>query len=204
MNVSDLMAKPVRTIDQHASLVEAAHAMLDCDAGFLPVVDEGHLVGVVTDRDLVLRGMAENRSPVNTQVHELMSVEVVCCFADQSMDEARALVSDHKVRRLPVIDHEHRLLGILSRQALGLSELPGRVNKPLKVTFQKTKTDSYGHPHKIPVKTVYVTVSSKEEALQKAREHYEHEQGTAWTNVADDVDVDEMGGHGDDSGRKLQ
>jgi CBS domain-containing protein len=199
MNVSDLMAKPVRTIDQHASLAEAAYAMLDCDAGFLPVVDEGHLVGVVTDRDLVLRGMAQNRSPVNTQVHELMSVKVVCCFADQSMDEARALVSGHNVRRLPVIDHEHRLLGILSRQALGFGELPASENKPLKVTFQKTKTDSYGHPHKIPVKTVYVTVTSKEEAIEKAREHYEQEQGTAWTNVADEVDVDEMGGQGDES-----
>lgn len=194
MNVSDLMAKPVRTIDRHASLAEAACAMLDCNAGFLAVVDDGRLVGVVTDRDLVLRGMAANRSSINTQVQEVMTIRVICCFGDQSMDEARALVSDHNVRRLPVIDHEHRLLGILSRQALGLGELPAKDNKPLKVTFQKTKTDNYGHPHKIPVKTVYVTVTSKEEAIETAREQYEHEQGTVWTNVADEIDVDETGG----------
>ncbi len=194
MNVSDLMAKPVRTIDQHASLAEAAYAMLDRNAGFLAVVDEGRLVGVVTDRDLVLRGMAANRSSVDTQVQEVMTVRVICCFAGQSVDEARALVSEHNVRRLPVIDHEHRLLGILSHKALGLGDLPAKDNRPLKVTFQKTKTDSYGHPHKIPVKTVYVTVTSKEEAIEKAREQYEHEQGTVWTNVADDVDVDETGG----------
>ena len=190
MNVSKLMMESASPISRSTSLVEAAAAMREHDTGFLPVVEDGRLVGIVTDRDLVVRGLAENRSPVKTQVHELMSVEVVCCFADQSQEDARALVSDHDVRWLPVIDHEHRLLGVLTRHSLGLSEQSDSGKKPVKVTFQKTKTDSYGHMHKIPLKTVYVTnVKSKAEAIETARHHYEEEQGTTWTNVADDMSV---------------
>ena len=192
MQVTECMRSEPTTIDADASLVEAAHTMLDFGIGFLPVLHEGRLVGVLTDRDLVVRGLAENRNPINTLVHELMSLEVVCCFADRTVDEAKALMQEHNVRRLPIIDDHHRLLGVLSRKQIGLADAPKKAQ--MKVTFRKEKTDGYGRPRQVAIKSIYITgAKSKEAALAAAVKQYEEDEGTAWKNVADDVDVSENG-----------
>ncbi|MFZ1415084.1 MAG: CBS domain-containing protein [Defluviicoccus sp.] len=192
MNVSDLMATEVSTVNRDASLVEASHRMLDCGVGFLPVVEDERLIGVITDRDLVVRGLAENVSPTGTPVYELMSIEIVCCFPGEDIEALKQRVLEHDVRWLPVIDSEHRLCGVVSRAQLGLADAPRKA--PVKVTFQKTKTDGYGRQHKVPIKTVYITGAKETDtAVVKAIEHYEHEQSTAWTNVSDDLEVEEHG-----------
>lgn len=189
MKVSECMASDVNHIELGASLVEAAHRMLDCGVGFLPVVDEGRLVGVVTDRDLVVRGLAENLGP-STPIRDVMSIEIVCCFPDDDVEAAKERMMACDVGRMPVIDGDRRLVGLLTRKLLGLPQAPRK--EPVKVTFQKTKTDSYGRPHKVPVKTVYITgVKETEVAVAKAVERYEQEQGTVWKNVADDLAVEE-------------
>lgn len=196
MKISELMATEINTIDRDASLVEASHRMLDCGVGFLPVVEGDRLIGVVTDRDLVVRGLAENCSP-ETPVHELMSIEIVCCFPDEDVEAAKQRMVEHDIRRLPVIDDAYRLCGVVSRKQLGLADAPRKT--PVKVTFQKTKTDSYGRQHKVPIKTVYITGAKETDtAVAKAVEHYEHEQGTAWTNVADNLAVEERQRQPDD------
>jgi CBS domain-containing protein len=197
MNVSECMSSEVVTIDRDASLVEASHRMLDADIGFLPVVEGGRLIGIITDRDLVTRGLAENLSPTSTFVQDLMSIEIVCCSPDESLEAAKARMLEHEVRRMPVIDHEGRLLGMISRRQLGLEE-PAR-KTAVEVSFRKTKTDSYGRQHKVPIRTIYVTGSQQpESAIEKAVELYEREQGTSWNSVADDVGVKKIGPKADD------
>ncbi len=190
MQITERMLKDPRTIDADASLVQAAHTMLDHGVGFLPVVHDGRLVGVITDRDLVVRGLAENRNPIDTEVHELMSLEVVCCFSDRSIDEARALMEDHNLRRLPIIGSQHQLLGLVSRKDVGLTNTPRKA--PVKVVFKKEKTDGYGRPRKVTIKAVYITgAKDKEAAVAAAVKQYKKEEGTDWENVADEIDVQE-------------
>ena len=190
MQVTECMLNEPKTIDADASLVEAAHAMLDEGVGFLPVIHEGRLVGVITDRDLVVRGLAENRNPIDTEVHELMSLEVVCCFSDRSTDEAKSLMEEHNLRRLPVIDNQHHLVGILSRKDVGLTNTPRKA--PVKVTFKKEKTDGYGRPRKVTIKAVYITgAKDKDAAVAAAVKQYKEEEGTDWQNIADEIDVQE-------------
>jgi CBS domain-containing protein len=93
------------------------------------------------------------------------------------------MMTEHTVRRLLVISHEHALVGIVTLPDVGGIEPPRK--KSVKVTFHKEKTDSYGRPHKVEVKTVYITsVRGKEAAEAAAVKHVEQEAGTAWTNVA--------------------
>jgi hypothetical protein len=88
-----------------------------------------------------------------------------------------------------VIDEQHRLLGVLTRDQLGMPNVPPKA--PVKVTFSKKKTDSYGRPHKVPIKSVYITsTTEKEAAVSTAVKRLEDEEGTVWSNVADELDVD--------------
>ncbi len=163
--------------------------MLENDTSFLPVVEDGRLVGVLTDHDIVIRGLAESRSPFETPVREVMSIEVVCGFGNQPVEDAKVLMEEQGVRRMPVIDDQHRLLGLLTREQLGMPGAPRKA--PMKVTFSKQKTDSYGRPRKVPIKTAYVTsTTEKDAALSTAVKRFEDEEGTVWSNVADEADVD--------------
>jgi CBS domain-containing protein len=190
MNVSESMTPAPPTIEASASLVEAAGVMRQNDTGFLSVVEEGRLVGVLTDNDIVVRGLAERRSPFETPVSEVMSIEVVCCFGNQPLEEAKALMDEHDITQLPIIDDQHAVIGLLTRGQLGL---PGESKKaPVKVTFCKKKTDRYGRPRKVPIKSVYITsTADKEAALSTAVKRFEDEEGTVWSNVADELDVED-------------
>ena len=98
------------------------------------------------------------------------------------MEQARQLMAEHNVRRLPVIDRHHHLVGVIK-----LADIEGQVKpvkKAVKVTFHKDKTDSYGHPHKVTIKTVYITGAKDKEAAQAAAvKQWEEEKGGAWSNV---------------------
>jgi CBS domain-containing protein len=95
------------------SLAAAAKRMAELDVGALPVSDEDRLVGMITDRDMVVRGLAEGRG-AKTRVKDVMTPGVKYCFLDQEIDEITANMADIQVRRLPVLDHDKRLVGILS------------------------------------------------------------------------------------------
>jgi CBS-domain-containing membrane protein len=121
---------------------------------------------------------------------DVMSLEVVCCFADESMEHARKLMTEYNVRRLPVIDRDHRLVGIINFADTEGRETP--VKKAVKVTFHKEKTDSHGHPHMVPIKTVYITgAKDKETARAAAMKRLEEEKGGAWTQSVDSVEAEE-------------
>jgi CBS domain-containing protein len=113
MKVSDCMTRDVRTAAPTQSLREAAQLMAELDVGILPVGEDDRLVGMVTDRDLAVRGLACGCGP-DSQVREVMTDTVKYCYADQSIEEVSRNMGDIQVRRLPVVDREKRLVGIIS------------------------------------------------------------------------------------------
>src|SRR4051812_49082576 len=101
MRVSDAMTATVRIAKPQQTIAEAARMMGEIDAGTLPVGDGDRLVGIVTDRDIAIRAVALGKSP-QTPVEQVMSKEVLYCFADQDLDEVVRDMADIKVRRMPV------------------------------------------------------------------------------------------------------
>ena len=113
MRVSEVMTPGVRVVSPEQTISEAARLMAEIDAGALPVGEENRLVGMITDRDIAVRAVAQQKPPT-TKVREVMSQEVLYCFDDQDLDDIVQNMSDVKVRRLPVVDREKRLVGIVS------------------------------------------------------------------------------------------
>lgn len=111
--VSDAMSRDVQVVHPDQTLEQAARQMADLDAGVLPVGENDRLVGMVTDRDIAIRGVAQGKGPDAT-VREVMSAHVKYCFEDQDLDEVTRNMADIQVRRLPVVNRAKRLVGILS------------------------------------------------------------------------------------------
>ena len=113
MKVSEVMTQTVQTVGPDQRVQEAASFMLSADAGSIPVTEDGRLVGMITDRDIAVRGVAKGYGP-DTPVRELMSKDMVCASIDDDLEDAASRMSKAQVRRLPVIDENHRLRGIVS------------------------------------------------------------------------------------------
>jgi CBS domain-containing protein len=113
MKVSECMSTDVRIASPAWSICDAARAMKEIDAGFLPVGENDRLVGMVTDRDIAIRGVGEGKGP-ETELRHVMSGEVIYCFDDEDLDAVATRMSDRKVRRLPVLSRDKRLVGIVS------------------------------------------------------------------------------------------
>lgn len=113
MKVSDVMTRNVETIRPEQTAQEAAGFMLSADAGSIPVAEGDRLIGMITDRDIAVRGIARGYGP-DTPVRDLMSGDLICAREDDDVEEAAARMSQAQVRRLPVIDAEQRLCGIVS------------------------------------------------------------------------------------------
>ncbi|MGR4864542.1 CBS domain-containing protein [Caulobacter sp. LARHSG274] len=113
MRVSDCMTREVEMATPQESICDAARMMADCDAGALPVGDNDRLVGVITDRDIAIRAVAEGLGP-DAKVGEVMSTEVKYCYADEDIDDVLRNMGELQVRRLPVLDRDKRLVGIVS------------------------------------------------------------------------------------------
>ena len=113
MKVSEVMTRDVRVANPDQSIAEAAKLMAEIDAGALPVGESDRLVGVITDRDIVVRAVAERKSP-DTPVREVMSKEVLYCFEDDDVEDVVKNMGDVQVRRLPVVNRDKRLVGIVS------------------------------------------------------------------------------------------
>lgn len=114
MKISEIMTTDVEVVSPEATIKDAAQRMVRLDVGALPVWDGERLVGMVTDRDLVVRAVAEGRDPETTTVGDCMSPKIVYCFEDQSLDEARHTMEEKKIRRLPVLNRDKHLVGILA------------------------------------------------------------------------------------------
>lgn len=121
MKVSDCMADDVRVIGPESSLQDAAKAMAEIDAGVLPVADGDRLVGVITDRDIAIRAVAKGLPP-STPVRTVMSPDIRYCYSDDESEDVLENMGDIQVRRLPVLNREKRLVGIVSITDLAQGE----------------------------------------------------------------------------------
>ena len=113
MKVSEVMTREVQTVQPNQSLQEAANFMLNEDAGSMPVTDGERLIGMITDRDIAVRGVARGFGP-ETPVRELMTEELITARIDDNVQDVASRMSEAQVRRLPVIDQDERLCGIVS------------------------------------------------------------------------------------------
>jgi len=116
MFVADLMTKNPISVRTDQTLADAAQLMWDCDCGALPVVEgqAGKTVGMITDRDICMATWSRGSTPSQVRVMDAMSQDVVCCSEGDSLGRAESLMQSNQVRRLPVVDAEKRLVGILS------------------------------------------------------------------------------------------
>jgi CBS domain-containing protein len=114
MQLKKLMTPAVERLPKDASIQEVARKMKMLDVGMVPVYDDDRLVGMVTDRDITLRVVAEGRDGESTSAQEVMTPEVIYCFEDQSVEEAARVMEKHQIRRLIVLNRDKRLVGIVS------------------------------------------------------------------------------------------
>jgi len=121
MKVSKCMIRDVELVSPTQTIRDAAQMMADLDAGALPVQQDDRLVGMITDRDIAVRAVAQGKSP-ETPVRDVMSPEVLYCFDDQEIEDVSRNMGEVKVRRLPVVNRDKRLVGIISIGDLALKE----------------------------------------------------------------------------------
>ena len=124
MNVNSCMSTDVRLASPSESIRDAARMMKEIDAGILPVGDNDRIVGMITDRDIAVRAVAEGRGP-DTAVREVMSQEVLYCYDDERLDDVARQMRELQIRRMPVLNREKRLVGIISIGDLALTDDDG-------------------------------------------------------------------------------
>ena len=113
--IRDVMTPNPRTIEPSTTVQEAAKLMRDEDVGPIPIVENGSVSGIVTDRDIVLNVVAEGKDASSTPVSEIASRDLITVDPDQTLDEALRLMAQHQVRRLPVCEEDGRLVGIVAQ-----------------------------------------------------------------------------------------
>jgi len=123
MKISDVMTREVRVASSDTTLREAARLMAELDAGVLPVANSERLIGMVTDRDIAIRGIAEGLGP-DAKVSEVMTGDVKYCFEEDDCDDVAKNMGEIQIRRLPVVDAKKRLVGIVSIGDLAVTMSP--------------------------------------------------------------------------------
>ena len=121
--IRDVMTPDVRTVPPSASIAEIARIMRDEDIGAVPVAENDRLVGMVTDRDIVVRGLADGGDISKKTARDVMSPRLLYCTEDQSVDEVLKNMAEQQVRRLPVVNRDKRLVGVVS-----LGDLSGKAS----------------------------------------------------------------------------
>jgi len=114
MQLKDVMTPGVEVISPEATVQEAAEKMRHLDIGPLPVCDGDRMVGMLTDRDITVRAVAEGCNPTTTTVREVMTPNLVYGFDDQEVEDATHLMEQYQIRRLPVLNRHKRLVGMVS------------------------------------------------------------------------------------------
>ncbi len=114
MQLKSIMTHDVETIESDATIQQAAEKMSSLDVGLLPVCEGNKVLGVITDRDITVRATARGLDPTRTPVRDAMTELVVCGIEDQNINEGARMMMDNQIRRLPVLNHDKKLVGIIS------------------------------------------------------------------------------------------
>jgi CBS domain-containing protein len=120
--VKDVMSRDVRVVTPDMTIREAARQMAEGDFGMMPVGENDRMVGAISDRDIAVRAVAEGRDPDSTKVREVMSEGIAWTYDDASVEEAAKIMSEHQLRRLPVVNRDKRLVGIVALGDLAVEE----------------------------------------------------------------------------------
>ena len=191
IKVRQVMERPGIFIDETTLLVETARLMRDRDLGCLLVGSPDRLVGIVTDRDLVVRSLAQGQDSHRIQVETIMSREPICCDADQTTDKVLKIMVEHGVRRLPVRSRTGRVIGLISRSDIGF---PPSDRKPYQINFYKNvQAGSISRP--VLMDTVYVSGRpNADAALEMACQRIADAHGVAaWDQFADRYELFDLG-----------
>ena len=111
--LKDVMSRDVKLVAPDSTIREAAQQMRDGDFGMLPVAENDRMIGAISDRDIAIRAIADDKGPATT-VREVMSEGICWAYEDDSVEQAATIMSERQVRRLPVVDRDKRLVGIVS------------------------------------------------------------------------------------------
>ena len=111
--LKDVMSRDVKLVTPDTTIREAAQQMRDGDFGMLPVAENDRMIGAISDRDIAIRAIADDKGP-STTVREVMSEGICWAYEDDSVEQAATVMSERQVRRLPVVDRDKRLVGIVS------------------------------------------------------------------------------------------
>lgn len=114
MKIRDIMTKNPEVVRPDATIDEAARMMKHLDVGSLPVCNGTRVLGMITDRDITIRATAVGHDPNTTHVQDIMSHDIQYCYDDQDVKEAAKLMSENQIRRLPIVDRDKNLVGIVS------------------------------------------------------------------------------------------
>lgn len=148
MRVKDFMTKDPATCTVETPVVEVARLMVQHDCGEIPVTnpDTRHLIGVVTDRDIVCRAIAVGRDAAQMSAGECMTTPVVCVTADASEEECRRVMEDHQVRRVPVVDDRGMICGIVSQADVALAAGTREAGRLVSAISEPTREPSRVNP----------------------------------------------------------
>lgn len=194
MQVRDVMRHIPTPMDSAETVRVAAEIMKRENVGCLLVGDEGHLEGIVTDRDLSLRCIAEGRHPASTPVCQVMSVGIITCREDETIGDVIERMTDHGVVRLAVVNRKGRVVGVISARdsvrSVPLSKLAR--SKLTEVRFSKEIPTSRGRIRRVPVQTVYVTGGAGEaRARREAIKRFQSDHGVEdWRQLADELHME--------------
>ena len=191
MLVKDVMRRAV-CIDPQESVAAAARKLRDEHVSCLPVCRGAKLIGMLTDRDITDRVVAQGRAPNDITVREAMSVEALRCAPDDTVEQAACSMRQARVRRLVVVDRRACVVGIVSANDVGASDVAGCESKPLpfEVVFYKDVLDHFGHTHRSELMRVPVARGTREEAIRTAMREFEQtRQVDRWDALADGYDV---------------
>lgn len=190
MSIRNIMRTNVATINPGALLSVAAKRMRDHQIGCLAVVEGERLVGMVSDRDIVVRGLSEGMDPNHATVCDVMSAGVASIRAEAAPEEALEIMFRQRIKQLPVLDERGRLVGLV-----GLEEVQAGFPKcrPQRVTFYKQLAGSSGQVRNVEVGKVYLSPAvHREDSTGIAIARFEHDHGgSAWQHTADTYELDE-------------
>lgn len=196
MLVRDVMQPPA-FVQAEESLAVAARKLQHDNIGCLPVCQGERVIGMLTDRDIAMRGVADGRNASQMSVVEAMSRDPLTCFADDSVEQAAILMTQGHVQRLAVLDRKtQRLIGVISVSDVGGSQTEPR---HYEVTFFKKMSDHYGHSQHAEVMRISIVHGGKDEAIAVAMRQFEQvKQVNRWNQLADGYDVTTI--HHDEQG----
>jgi CBS domain-containing protein len=139
MQVNQQMTRDVRIATPDQRIEEVARLMAEIDAGFIPVGENDRLIGTITDRDITVRAVASGKGP-DTPVREVMTGDVKYCFEDEEMEQVAQAMAEQRVRRMPVLDRNKRLVGVVSLGDIAEAE-PGLAGRTAEAVAH------HGGPH---------------------------------------------------------